>query len=184
VPQVLVRVAVSGPPGSGKTTQAKRIAEYYGLKYFSAGEIFREYARSRGLSLEELSLLAVKDPRIDLEIDRRTMEVAKEDNIVLDGHLSAWIVSDMMDVKILVTAPVSLRILRIAGRDNIPLEKAYRETIIRENAQRKRFMEFYGIDLDDLSIFDVVINTRIIGVDEAFQIIRTVIDKVLKGDRG
>ncbi len=184
MPRVLVRIAVSGPPGSGKTTQAKKIAEHYGLKYFSAGEIFREYARSRGLSLEELSLLAVKDPRIDLEIDRRTMEVAREDNIVLDGHLSAWIVSDMMDVKILVTAPVSLRILRIAGRDNIPLEKAYRETIIRENAQRKRFMEFYGIDLDDLSIFDVVINTKIIGVDEAFQIIRTVIDKVLKGDRG
>ncbi|MGC9011401.1 (d)CMP kinase [Thermogladius sp.] len=176
----MVRIAVSGPPGSGKTTQARRIADTYDLVYYSAGGIFRELARSRGLSLEELSLVALKDPSIDLEIDKRTFQLAHEDNVVLDGHLTAWIASDLVDFKIYITAPLKVRVARIAARDNKPFEDALRETIVRESVQRKRFIEFYGIDPLDLSIFDLVIDTSKLGVEETFAIIKNSIDKFLK----
>jgi cytidylate kinase len=175
----LVRVVISGPPGSGKTTQAKLLAEEYGLKYYSAGRIFREIAQQRGVSLEELSLIALKDPSIDLEVDKRTYEVAREDNIVIDGHLSAWIVSELVDYRIYITAPLSLRMLRIASRDGKSIEDAFRETIVREYTQKKRFLEFYGIDIDDLSIFDLVINTKYIGIKEAFEIIKKALEDKL-----
>ncbi|ADV65450.1 (d)CMP kinase [Desulfurococcus mucosus] len=177
----MVKIVFSGPPGSGKTTQAKRVAEYYGFKYFSAGAVFREYAKRRNLTLEELSRIAMEDPSIDIEIDRLTLETVRgSDNIVVDGHLAAWIVSDIVDLRIYVTAPLSLRILRVAGRDNIPLNRALTETLVREYSQRRRFMEYYGLDIYDTSIFDVTINTKLIGVEEAFNIIKTTIDKVLK----
>lgn len=172
----MVKVVISGPPGSGKTTQAKLLAEHYGLKYFSAGRVFRELAQRRGLSLEELSLVAIKDPSIDLEIDRRTYEAVKEDNIVIDGHLAAWIVNDAVDFRVYITAPLSLRILRIASRDNKSLETAFKETVTREIAQKKRFMEIYGIDVSDLSIFDLVINTRRISIKETFEIIKKALE--------
>ncbi|MEM4602157.1 MAG: nucleoside monophosphate kinase, partial [Desulfurococcaceae archaeon] len=73
----MARIVISGPPGSGKTTQAKIIAERYNLKYFSAGRIFRDIAKQRGLSLEELSSIALKDSSVDLEVDRKTFEAAK-----------------------------------------------------------------------------------------------------------
>ncbi|ACL11475.1 (d)CMP kinase [Desulfurococcus amylolyticus] len=181
----MVKIVFSGPPGSGKTTQAKRVAEYYGLKYFSAGSLFREYARRKGVSLEELSRIALEDPSIDLEIDRMTLETVRDsDDIVIDGHLAAWIVSDIVDLKIYVTAPLTLRILRVAGRDNTPLGKALAETLIREYSQRRRFMEYYGIDIYDTSIFDLTINTKLIGVEEAFNIIKSIIDKILKEKHG
>jgi len=177
----LLKVVFSGPPGSGKTTQAKRVAEYYGLKYFSAGSIFREYARRKGLTLEELSRLAMEDPSIDLEIDRLTLETVKSnDNIVIDGHLAAWIVSDLVDLRVYVTAPLSLRILRVSARDNTSISKALMETLVREYSQRKRFLEYYGLDIYDTSIFDITINTKLIGVEEAFNIIKVAIDKILK----
>ncbi len=174
-----MRVVISGPPGSGKTTQAKLVAEYFKLKYFSAGRIFREIAIKRGVGVEELSVAASRDPSIDIEVDRRTFEVVHEDNIVIDAHLGAWIVSDLVDVRVYVTAPFTLRVLRIAARDNIPVDKALRETLIREVTQKKRFKEFYGIDIDDLSIFDVVVNTKNIDARKAFDILKRVIENSL-----
>lgn len=176
----MVVIVVSGPPGGGKTTQAKKIAKHFSLRYHSAGMIFREIAKSRGLSLEELSIIAAKDPSIDIEIDRRTYEEALRGNVVLDGHLTAWIVSDIADIKIYVTAPLHTRIKRIAERDKIDLGKAMRETIIREYIQKKRFVEYYGIDIDDLSIFDLIINTENIDVSETFEVIKKLIEKFLK----
>ncbi|MCC6010858.1 MAG: AAA family ATPase [Desulfurococcaceae archaeon] len=172
----MVRVVVSGPPGSGKTTQAKLIAEHFKLKYFSAGRVFREIALKRGVGVDELSVLATRDPSIDIEVDKKTFEIAHEDNIVIDAHLGAWIVGDIVDIKVYVTAPFALRVLRIATRDNIPVERALRETLIREVSQKRRFMEFYGIDVSDLSIFDVVVNTKNINAERAFKIIRKVIE--------
>ncbi|MET1159423.1 MAG: (d)CMP kinase [Thermoprotei archaeon] len=180
----MVVIAISGPPGSGKTTQAKLIAKYFGLEYYSAGNIFREIARKRGLSLEELSRIALEDPSIDLEIDRRTYEIAStRDNIVLDGHLVAWIVSDIADYKVYLTAPLPIRVKRIAQRDGISLEKAMRETIIREYYEKMRFIKYYGINVDDLSIFDLVIRVDKLGIEEVFETIKVFLEKSLKSSR-
>ncbi|WP_440060039.1 (d)CMP kinase [Thermogladius sp. 4427co] len=176
----MVRIAVSGPPGSGKTTQARKIAEEYSLVYYSAGSIFREIAKRRGVSIEELSYIALKDPSIDIEIDKKTYHLSLEDNIVLDGHLTAWIASDLVDFRIYITAPLHVRVSRIAARDNKPYEEALRETIVRESIQKKRFFEFYGIDVTDLSIFDLVIDSSNLSVEETFLVIKSSIDKFLK----
>ena len=51
-----VRLAVIGPPGSGKGTQAKRICERLGYLHVSTGEMVRdEYAVAEKLSEESLT---------------------------------------------------------------------------------------------------------------------------------
>jgi len=176
----LVVIAVSGPPGSGKTTQAKRLADYFNLRYFSAGSIFREIARERGVSLEELSVIAQRDPTIDLEIDRRTYMEALKGNVVLDGHLTAWVVRGIADITIYFTAPLTIRVSRIAARDKVDYYTALKQTLIREYTQWKRFMEYYGIDVNDLSFFDIVVNVEEISIDEVFEIVKKRVEKVLK----
>jgi len=176
----MVIIAISGPPGSGKTTQAKLIAKYFNLDYFSAGAIFREVAKDRGLSLEELSKIASRDPTIDLEIDRRSFERAQKDNVVADGHLVSWILHDVADYKIYLTAPLMIRAKRIAARDGVSFEKALRETITREYYEKQRYVYYYGIDVNDLSIFDLVINVEKLSIDEVFNIIKEFLEKNLK----
>jgi len=41
-----VHIILLGPPGSGKGTQAQRIAEHYGIPHISTGHILREAVRS------------------------------------------------------------------------------------------------------------------------------------------
>ncbi|MEM4018475.1 MAG: AAA family ATPase, partial [Sulfolobales archaeon] len=88
-------VAISGKPGSGKTTLAKNIARELNLRYVSMGQIFRDIATKRMISLEELSRIAEEDPSIDYLIDSTAIEEAKKGCVVLDGHLTGWILKDI-----------------------------------------------------------------------------------------
>ncbi len=172
-------IAFSGPPGGGKTTYAKRLAEELGLEYYSAGSIFREYARERGVSLEELNRLAEKDPSIDYEIDSHTYRLGCKGNVVLEGHLVAWVVSSVADVKIYITAPLEIRVERIARREARSRSEVFRETVAREYLHRHRFLKLYGIDIANLQIFNLILDTGYLSPDEAYTIVRNFVCSTL-----
>ena len=172
-------IAVSGPPGSGKTTYARRLAEDLGLEYYSAGRIFRELARERGVSLEEMNRIAASDPRIDLEIDMRTLEIGCRGNAVIEGHLVAWVLRSVADVRIYVTAPLEVRVKRIAEREGRSFDEVYRETVIREFMHQQRFLSMYGIDISNLSIFNLVVDTEHLSIDDAYSIIKRTVCSIL-----
>ena len=166
-------IVVSGPPGSGKSTYARRLSRDFCLNYVTTGDIFRGLAKSRGLSLEELSMLAARDPSIDLSIDGKTLELAREGGYVIDSHLAAWVLSDVVDVSILVTAPFPVRIKRISQRESRPLSSVLVETGVRETSQWERFNRYYGYDTTIISSFDLVIDNSVLGVEEVYELIRT-----------
>ncbi|MCE4604512.1 MAG: AAA family ATPase [Aeropyrum sp.] len=164
-------IVISGPPGSGKSTYARRLARELRLEYYNTGSIFRAIAKERGVTLAELSALAEEDPSIDLEIDRRTIDRARQGGVVIDSHLAAWLLKDYSDYLVLVKAPAWVRIARISSRDGIPLREALVETMVREWSQRQRFRSYYGIDITDTSIFHLVVDTSRFGVEETYSII-------------
>jgi len=159
-------ITVSGPHGSGKSTYAKALAESLNLRYVSAGMIFRQMARERGMSLEEFGILAARDRQIDLMIDQRTRREAEAGQVVIDAQLAAWIVNDLANVKLLLTAPDTIRYKRIADREGIATSLAAEETKNREKIQRERFKRYYNIDVDDLNIYDLKVDTGLTSVEE------------------
>ncbi len=157
----MVVITISGLHGTGKTTQAKFLAKRFGLRYVSAGEIMRKMAEERGVSLEEFSRMAEGDSAIDKQIDERMISEAEKGNVVLDGRLTAWMAGERADIRILLTAPLNIRVKRIAERESKSIEEALKDTVTREESEKKRFMDIYGIDVDDCSMFDVVVNTSL-----------------------
>jgi len=82
-----MRILILGPQGSGKGTQAKRIAGAYGVPHVATGDMFRaavadgsELGRKVGPMLEE-GLLVPDDLTIELIRER----LANEEGFVLDG---------------------------------------------------------------------------------------------------
>ncbi len=164
-------IAISGPPGSGKTTYARLIARDFSLRHHSAGSIFRRLAEKLNMSLEELNELASRDPSIDVEIDRMTYQLGVKGGVVVEGHLVAWVLNDVADSRIYVTADPMVRARRIAEREGRGLDDVVVETFMRQELHAERFRRYYGFDLRDLSIFDLVIDTTRLTIEQAYRII-------------
>jgi len=172
-------IAVSGHHGSGRSTHAIRLAETFGLKYISSGTIFRDMAKERGITLEEMSKLTEEDPHIDRLIDERAKEESKKRGVVIDATLAGWMTLEP-DLRFFLTTPLEERVKRISEREKICIEDARRETIIRSKSERERFLEFYGIDISDLSIYDLVLNTNLFTPDGTAHILKSLVDEYLK----
>lgn len=173
-------ITISGPHGTGKTTYAKRIAKAFNLKHVSAGELFREIANERNLSVEKLSEIAMQSPEIDNLIDERTKKEAEKGNVVIDGQLAGWMALEKATLKIFLTAPEEIRIERIAKRDSISIEEARKRTLLREKLEKERYMKYYGIDLNDVSIYDLIIDTSLMDIDKTTELLLSIIQKFIK----
>ncbi|MCL7416365.1 MAG: AAA family ATPase [Halalkalicoccus sp.] len=153
-------LTVSGPPGSGKSTAATGLADALGYEHISGGDVFRELAAEHGLSLSEFNALAEEDDTIDRDLDRRLRELAAErEDLVLESRLAGWMAAEHADLRVWLNAPVEVRATRIADREDKPVEQAKSETITRAQSEASRYEEYYGIDINDLSIYDLAVNT-------------------------
>lgn len=175
----MVTVAISGLHGAGKTTAAKKLSEKFNLEYISAGGTFREMAEERGMSLKEFSNYVEENPEIDKKIDQRTAEKSEKDNVLIDARLAGWM-AEGADIRILLIASREERVRRIAGREDRDYSEVKDETLNREKSEKERFKEFYDIDIDDYSVFDLVLNTGKFDEEETFQVLQFVVNTVAK----
>ncbi len=176
----MVKVAISGLHGTGKSTAAKALADKFNLRYVSAGEIFRKMADEKDMSLSEFSDYVEEHPEIDKEIDERTAEEAKKGNVLIDARLAAWMAEEA-DIRILLKAPLEERVKRISERDGRPYEEVKKETVTRERSEKKRYRELYGIDADDYSVFDLVLDTDKFRKNEMIRLLELAVKTVSKG---
>jgi cytidylate kinase len=153
-----MKITVGGPPGSGTTTLARLIKRNLGFDHIYAGMIFRELAKERGMSLEEFSAYAEENEEIDNLVDDKQRELSEQyRDCVVEGRVAAYFVD--ADIKIWLTAPFDERARRIAKRENKNLGKSKKEIKTREKSEKKRYKRFYNLDIENLSVYDLIINT-------------------------
>jgi len=71
---------------------------------------------------------------------------------------------------------VSTRAERIAEREEKPVDRAKAETERREASEKKRYREYYDIDIGDLSIYDAAYNTARWGPERFIDVLVATID--------
>ena len=161
-------ITVSGPPGSGTTTLSERVAARLELALVPGGAVFREMARERGMSLPEFGLYAADHPQIDVELDTRLAKRAGDGGAVIESRLAGWIARNegLPAVTAYLECAAEVRAARVAEREGLDPARALADNLERERVERGRYLALYGIDVDDLGVYDLVLDSAILSPDE------------------
>ena len=141
-------------------TLCEGLSEALDCGYVSGGEVFRELADERDMSLTQLVAEASESDGIDREIDRRLRTVAEKwgaasKAFVLESRLAGWLAGNRADLRIRLDAPEEVRVDRTADREEVGAEMRVRDVI-----DAKRYEDYYGIDITDRSIYDLLSQHR------------------------
>ncbi|HWQ67172.1 MAG TPA: AAA family ATPase [Methanospirillum sp.] len=171
-----MRVTISGLPGSGTTSLTYHLAQAHGFEVISAGEVFRQMAKERGMTLAEFGEFCEGDPSIDRLIDEKQREIALErDQILIEGRLSGWMIPEA-DLRIWLKASLECRVRRILDRDRFAdFEAAMKATEEREASEALRYRQYYQIDITSLGPYHLVLDTEMWTVDQLGQIVSTAV---------
>ncbi|MGC8496566.1 MAG: (d)CMP kinase [Thermoplasmata archaeon] len=157
-----MKLTVSGPPGSGKTTVSKLVAKKLSYLYISGGDVFRKLANDHNMSIEQFSKYSENNQEIDRKIDSYLKkELENNDNIILDSRLAGWLayLNNIKAIKIYVTASFETRVKRISGRETSPEEEISKNLAVREESEKYRYLLIYNIHYEDLKIYDLIIDS-------------------------
>ena len=170
-------ITVSGPPGCGATTVCEGLSTALDCGYVSGGDIFRQLADDRGLSLSQLIAKTDETDEIDRALDQRLRTIAEKwgasnKPFVLESRLAGWLAGNRADLRVWLAAPDEVRVDRT--RDRAEMEAEMR---VREVSEAGRYRSYYGIDVNDRSFYDLAINTARWSPEATLQMILSAVEE-------
>jgi predicted cytidylate kinase len=174
-------ITISGFSGSGKTTVATLAGERLKIPAIDVGQIFRGLAAKHGMDVVTFGKYAEKHPEIDRQLDAEMIKLCRrKKDLILQGRLAGWMTkrNGIEALRVWIGASAKTRAARICHREGIRLAKACADTLRRDEDNRRRYLETYGLDLNDLSIYDSVIQTDNLTIEGVVSALMNAIRKV------
>ncbi|KXA99193.1 hypothetical protein AKJ41_05825 [candidate division MSBL1 archaeon SCGC-AAA259O05] len=180
-------IAISGLPGSGKSTVAEKLAEKLEMSKISGGDALKELAVEEGYEPSgedwweteagrDFLDLRGEDDRFDKKVDDKLLEMAKEGDIILDSWTMPWLLSS--GFKVWIKADKEVRAKRVAERDNISYDQAFESIKEREEKTFSIYKEIYDIEIGkDFSPFNIVISSNELTPEKIVNILSFSIDQ-------
>lgn len=175
-------ITISRQAGSLGDEIAKAAAEKLGYEYIEKSQISKVLS-ALGFSLTDIDKYDEKKPSIwqSLTIQKELLtslfraamyELASRDNVVIVGRGGQVILKNISGVlHVRFIAPNTTRISRIMVQDKC--EEKTAERMIRKNDRDSSgyLSTYFGTNWDDSGLYDLVINTRAMALDESVELI-------------
>jgi CMP/dCMP kinase len=165
-----LRIAISSHSGCGNTTATDNVGRT--LRLDVVNYTFRDLARDLDIRFEEVQQKADESRVFDFLTDLKLMRASLQPRVVVGSRLAGWLVN--ADLRVWLHAPLETRAKRIHQREpdkHASYESVLYRTLRRDEQNRKRYLEVYGIDINDRSDFDIIINTELLTAEQVSSLI-------------
>ena len=158
-------ISLGGELASGKGTVSKILMKRLNYGVYRNGDYFRKLAKEMGMDVTSFNIYVKKHPEIDNQIENSAAEYAKNnDNLIIDARLGWYAVPHSFKVYLKVDIDVSAKRAfndpkRKATESFNTIEEQKQDIIKRYNLENERYFKLYGIRKDDMSNYDLVIDT-------------------------
>ena len=158
-------ISLAGDLASGKGTVSLLLKEDLGYTIYRNGDYVRALAKEKNMSITEFNIYLESHPQIDIQIVKSAAEYAKNnDNLIIDARLGWYAVPHSFKVYLKVDIDVSAKRAfndpkRKATESFNTIEEQKQDIIKRYNLENERYFKLYGIRKDDMSNYDLVIDT-------------------------
>lgn len=162
-------ISITGTLGSGKSSTSDLVAKKLNYQRFSAGDFFRKIGLDLGISVNEVSQRAEKDPTIDTMTDNEVKKVGDMNKVVIDSRMAFHFIPTSFKVyldlppeiaKERILNNLKVNPLRKQSEDASNEEEIYEKINSRLESEKKRYKELYGVDRTDKSNYDLIVDTN------------------------
>lgn len=180
-------ITLSKEPGSGGCFIAEKVAQQLGFDFFNR-DIIHKIAESAKIStavvesLEKERLSGVQDfisslveekyihPSLYLDHLMRVIgTIGQHGHAVVVGRGANFIIPAKDRFAVRVIAPLEVRIQNVAKQFDVPIDKAKKRVLVRENRRRAFIHQSFHVDLCDPIHYDLVLNTKQLSIDAAVE---------------
>ncbi len=158
------KISLAGDLGSGKSTVANLLKEKMKAEIVSAGIIYRELAAKLNLTVEQFNINNEKDKQYDTLVDDMLKTYDDKDgNYIFDSRLAFHFVPSAVSFYLTADKSVAAhRVFDANRRDEhfASLEETVKSLESRRASERRRYLDYYGVDILDMNNYDFVISTN------------------------
>ncbi len=157
------KISLTGDIGSGKSTIGQILSKKYNLEKVSIGYILRGMATEYGMNVNEFNTYMETHPEIDNVLDNKLKEYEnKSGRFLFDSRLAWHFVPSSFSVYIKVSTVTAAERIMGEGRSSEvykSLDEAVESINARHESELSRYKTLYGLDLSNLSNYDLVVDT-------------------------
>lgn len=160
-----LKVSISGPAGSGKSTVMSALADIFDAEVADVGQIFRKRAQDAGMTIDEYDAYLESHPGEDEKMDEdfRDLIRGSEKNIIVSWRVGFHFVPELTSIWLDVDPDEGAR--RVYGDDRSSevdydtLDEVKVANLKRMEDKRQQLQKLYGVDFMDTSNYSLVYDT-------------------------
>lgn len=158
-------ITITGDHASGQGTLSNNLKAKLNYEIYRNGQYVRKLAKEKEMSIVEFQTYLNEHPDLDKEIEKSAANYAStRDNLIIDAKLGWYAIPESFKVYLKVDIEIAVkRAFEDASRkDTEPFaskEEARSKILYRHKEETNRWIEEYGVNRDDMSNYDFILDT-------------------------
>ena len=167
-------VTISGHPGSGTSTLVQGLCKQMNWRMLNGGQIFRDAAHSKGMTLEAFGQYCLEDESVDKDLDQMLTDVmlSEDSPEVVESRLAGWwaFKHQLNCQRIWIEVSEEVRANRVVEREGGIHHEQLQLIRERMHFDGSRYNQLYDIDIESKEPYTCIIESDLLNAEEVLRV--------------